>query len=196
MDEPTTHLDISSINTLVTALANYEGTLVFISHDVYFIRAIARTVLHIHSGVLTPYAGDYAYYLSKSNATNARAAVEAGFTDARPKQVSNAAPSTTQPGTSGPKTKEQRRIEAEARAAKSAELKSLRSKVRSLEEEIAALEVVQTEKVAELESADTYLQTGKPQELNRELSRVVDRLRSANQEWEAAAARLATLERV
>jgi len=43
-------------------------------------------VLHVHSGRLTPYAGNYDYYLEKSKATNARAALTAGFTDARPKQ--------------------------------------------------------------------------------------------------------------
>jgi ATP-binding cassette subfamily F protein 3 len=91
MDEPTTHLDIASIDALVLALKQYEGTLVFISHDVYFIRALAQTVLHVHSGRLTPYAGDYDYYLDKSKATNERAALTAGFTDGRPVQASEAA---------------------------------------------------------------------------------------------------------
>jgi ATP-binding cassette subfamily F protein 3 len=52
---------------------------------VYFIRALAKNVLHVHSGRLTPYAGDYDYYLEKSKATNARAALTAGFTDAGPR---------------------------------------------------------------------------------------------------------------
>src|SRR6185369_8247563 len=75
-----------SIDALVNALKNYEGTLLFISHDVYFIRTLAQTVLHVHSGRLTPYAGNYDYYLEKSKAGNARAALTAGFTDARPVQ--------------------------------------------------------------------------------------------------------------
>jgi len=75
MDEPTTHLDIGSIDALVGALEQYEGTLIFISHDVYFIRAVAKSVLHISAGQLTPYAGDYDYYLEKSRATSARAAL-------------------------------------------------------------------------------------------------------------------------
>src|SRR3954464_15373597 len=92
MDEPTTHLDIASIDALIGALKNYEGTLIFISHDVYFIRALAQTVLHVHSGRLTHYAGDYDYYLEKSKATNERAALTAGFTDARPVQTPVARP--------------------------------------------------------------------------------------------------------
>ena len=86
MDEPTTHLDIMSIDALIAALKTYEGTLYFVSHDVHFIREIAKTVLHVHSGRLTNYAGDYAYYLEKSKSGNERAALTAGFTDARPKQ--------------------------------------------------------------------------------------------------------------
>src|SRR4051812_13324737 len=78
MDEPTTHLDVGSIDALVGALSQYEGTLIFISHDVYFIRAVAKTVLHINAGKLTPYAGDYDYYLDKSRATSARAALTSG----------------------------------------------------------------------------------------------------------------------
>ena len=87
MDEPTTHLDMSSsIDALVGALEQFEGTLIFISHDVYFIRAIATSVLHINAGQLTPYAGDYQYYLDKSKATSERAALTAGdgLTNAQP----------------------------------------------------------------------------------------------------------------
>ncbi len=76
MDEPTTHLDVGSIDALLGALSQYEGTLIFISHDVYFIRAIATSVLHINAGKLTPYAGDYDYYLDKSKATSARAGTD------------------------------------------------------------------------------------------------------------------------
>ncbi len=56
MDEPTTHLDIASIDALVNALKQYTGTLIFISHDVYFIREIALQVLRVQAGKLTPYA--------------------------------------------------------------------------------------------------------------------------------------------
>lgn len=76
MDEPTTHLDIWSIEGLILALQRFEGTLVFISHDVHFIRSIATKVLYINEGKVLPYAGDYNYYLEKTGAEeNARAAV-------------------------------------------------------------------------------------------------------------------------
>ena len=66
MDEPTTHLDILTVESLILALERYEGTLVFISHDVHFIRHLANKVLHVNAGQITPYSGGYDYYLEKS----------------------------------------------------------------------------------------------------------------------------------
>ena len=54
MDEPTTHLDIISIEALLQALKHYEGTLVFISHDVHFIRNLAETTLHVDATANSP----------------------------------------------------------------------------------------------------------------------------------------------
>ena len=77
MDEPTTHLDILSIDSLVAALKNYQGTLVFISHDVHFIRTLAETTLHINNGVVTRYTGGYDYFIEKSGLNDDRSAVTA-----------------------------------------------------------------------------------------------------------------------
>ncbi|HEY5892845.1 MAG TPA: ABC-F family ATP-binding cassette domain-containing protein [Chthoniobacterales bacterium] len=66
MDEPTTHLDIHTVESLILALEHYEGTLVFISHDVHFIRKLATKVLHVSDGKVTPYVGGYDYFLEKS----------------------------------------------------------------------------------------------------------------------------------
>ena len=68
MDEPTTHLDLTSIEALVSALKQYEGTLVFISHDVHFIRSLAENTWHIADGEVRKYSGGYDYYLQKSGA--------------------------------------------------------------------------------------------------------------------------------
>ena len=79
MDEPTTHLDIHTVESLILALEAYEGTLVFISHDVHFIRKLANKVLHVNSGTVTPYPGGYDYFLEKTGAlNNERAALTAG----------------------------------------------------------------------------------------------------------------------
>ena len=184
MDEPTTHLDISSIDALLGALQNFDGTLVFISHDVYFIRALAQTVLHVHSGRLTPYAGNYDYYLDKSKATNERAALTAGFTDARPLQNgSEGKPASP----AAPKGKDQKRADAGA-------IKHLRVEMTALEKRISELEKSQGELVAELEAPETYTHPGRAQHLNRELSTIVDQLTAATAEWEAAGVKLTALE--
>ncbi len=183
MDEPTTHLDIPSIDALVNALKNYEGTLLFISHDVYFIRQLAKNVLHVHSGRLTAYAGDYDYYLEKSKATSARAALTAGFTDARPKQekaVSDQRSAASQ--TAGKKPSP-------------GDLKKLRIEVGKLEQRVSELETKQNELTAELEKPETYAQAGRAQHLNRELSAIVDQLHAATAEWEKAATQLGVLEK-
>ena len=182
MDEPTTHLDIASIDALVHALKQYEGTLVFISHDVYFIRALASQVLHVHSGRLTPYAGDYDYYLDKSKATNERAALTAGFTDARPVQTPVAKPASAAT-TSAPAGK-----------LSAGEIRKLRSEVSKLEEAVASLEAKQTELAGALESPETYTVAGRAQQLNRELTAVTDQIQQATQAWEQAASRLEAAE--
>jgi ATP-binding cassette, subfamily F, member 3 len=68
MDEPTTHLDIQTVESLTLALERYQGTLVFISHDVHFIRHLATHVLHVNAGEITGYAGSYDYFLEKTGA--------------------------------------------------------------------------------------------------------------------------------
>src|SRR5580692_11712288 len=66
MDEPTTHLDMPSIDALIGALKQFAGTLIFISHDVYFIRQLSTHVVRVDSGRLTHFPGGYQYYLDKS----------------------------------------------------------------------------------------------------------------------------------
>jgi ATP-binding cassette, subfamily F, member 3 len=78
MDEPTTHLDILTVESLTLALERYEGTLVFISHDVHFIRRLATKVLHVNAGQIASYVGGYDYFLEKTGTVeDARAALTA-----------------------------------------------------------------------------------------------------------------------
>ena len=78
MDEPTTHLDIHTVESLTLALERYDGTLVFISHDVHFIKKLATKVLQVNAGQVLPFAGGYDYFLEKTGALgDARAALTA-----------------------------------------------------------------------------------------------------------------------
>jgi ATP-binding cassette subfamily F protein 3 len=183
MDEPTTHLDIQSIDALVGALKSYEGTLIFISHDVYFIKALADTVLHVHSGRLTPYAGNYDYYLEKSKATNERAALTAGFTDARPTQA--AKPANLKSEISN--------VKSSAKPSPG-EIRKFREQVGVLEKKVSELEAKQSEITAALEAPETYSDKGKFHHLNRELSTIVDQINAATAEWESAATKLTEME--
>ena len=183
MDEPTTHLDIQSIDALINALKQYEGTLIFISHDVHFIKSLAENVLHVHSGRLTPYAGNYDYYLEKSRATDARAALTAGFTDARPVQA-----------TAKPEVKVTKPAAPAGKKASPNELRKFREHVGQLEKRVVELEAKQAEITAALESPETYADKGKFHHLNRELSTIVDEITAATAEWENAATKLAEME--
>ena len=187
MDEPTTHLDIGSIDALIGALEQYEGTLIFISHDVHFIRAIAKTVLHISAGQLTPYAGDYQYYLDKSKATSARAALTAGegLHNAQPVAVTA---ERTGKGPGMREQKEARRAEAEARKAIAKIKRDKEKRVTDLEMQIASMEGRQAQLTAALEEPGAYESGGKAMNLNRDLSAVSRDLARLTQEWEAATA--------
>ncbi len=186
MDEPTTHLDIGSIDALIAALDQFEGTLIFISHDVHFIRAMARSVLHISAGKLTPYAGDYQYYLDKSRATSARAALTAGegLHNAQPAAVANATVSNA-PGMR--EQKEQRRQEAEQRKAIAKIQREHAKLVETLEMQVFSLEGRQRELTTALEDSAAYEPGGRAMEFNRELATVSSELERVTALWEAAA---------
>ncbi|MEI9898001.1 MAG: ABC-F family ATP-binding cassette domain-containing protein [Chthoniobacter sp.] len=191
MDEPTTHLDIGSIDALINALQQYEGTLIFISHDVHFIRAMAKTVLHISAGKLTPYAGDYDYYLDKSKATSAREALTAGekLTNAQPAAAPSAGSNASGNAPTPRKSKEQKRAEAEARQEQSRLRKEHDSRVASLEMQIATLEGKQRDLTAELENPNTYESGGRAVVINRDLMAISEDLARLTAEWEALAAK-------
>jgi ATP-binding cassette subfamily F protein 3 len=190
MDEPTTHLDMPSIDALGGALDQFEGTLIFISHDVYFIRALANHVVHVNAGQLTHYPGGYQYYLDKTEAQSERAALTSpgGAASSARASVEKAAP------VSGSSRKEQRRAEAEQRQARSSGRKAQQATVSRLEAAILRTETRITELAAELEDPATYDKPGRAVELNRELMGAQESLARLNPEWESEAAKLAAME--
>jgi ATP-binding cassette subfamily F protein 3 len=184
MDEPTTHLDVGSIDALLGALKQYHGTLIFISHDVHFIRAIATSVLHINSGLLTSYPGDYDYYLDKSKAASARTALTAGQN--LPDRPLNGSLAPRGPGLR--EQKAQKRLETEARNAVAKARREKEKRVHELEMKIAALESQQRELAAALEDPAAYQPGGRATAINRDLSSVADDLARLTTEWETATA--------
>ncbi|MDO8747722.1 MAG: ABC-F family ATP-binding cassette domain-containing protein [Candidatus Omnitrophota bacterium] len=67
LDEPTTHLDVDAVEALVKALKDYEGTLVFISHDIYFVRSVANVVYEVRDSRVRKFPGNFDYYLEKKD---------------------------------------------------------------------------------------------------------------------------------
>jgi ATP-binding cassette subfamily F protein 3 len=192
MDEPTTHLDVGSIDALIGALKQYHGTLIFISHDVHFIRAIATSVLHVTAGAnrtgkLTFYPGDYDYYLDKSKATSARTALTAGR-DVPEVNGFAVAKVRKQTVSGSKKQKEQKRLEAEARNAVAKARREKEKGVHELEMKIAALEGQQKELAAALEDPAAYTPGGQATAINRDLSAVADDLARLTTEWESVTA--------
>jgi ATP-binding cassette subfamily F protein 3 len=192
MDEPTTHLDMASIDALAYALDQFQGTLIFISHDVYFIRALATHVVHVNAGRLTQYPGGYQYYLDKTKALSARAALTSpGRDGVSPSQNKKSGAAASRPALD---RKDQKRLEAEQRQARSRGRKAQQEIVSRLEAEISKLETRLRELNAELEDHATYEKPGRAAQANRELLHAQERLAELNPEWEAAAGKLAAMD--
>ncbi|HUD83391.1 MAG TPA: ATP-binding cassette domain-containing protein, partial [Candidatus Saccharimonadales bacterium] len=172
MDEPTTHLDMASIEALLAALEQFSGTIIFISHDVYFIRQLSTHVVRVEAGRLTHYSGGYQYYLDKTAPSPPlRLPSEVG-------------------GGAKTKNKEQKRIDAEERQTRYRKRKTHQDAVTRVEAEIQRLEARQKELTGELENPATYEKGGAAMNLNREWHENADRLKRLAQEWEQAATRL------
>jgi ATP-binding cassette subfamily F protein 3 len=179
MDEPTTHLDMPGIEALIGALKHFSGTIIFISHDVYFIRQLSNHVVRVEAGRLTHFPGGYQYYLDKTAAVAAQV---------RP-------PAAAPPGPKS-RDKEQKRIEAEERQARSRERKTHEAAVARLETEIQQLEARQKELTADLENPASYEKPGAALQLNRDWLEIADRLKLLGQQWEQAALKLEAVKSV
>jgi ATP-binding cassette subfamily F protein 3 len=192
MDEPTTHLDMGSIDALVDALKQFEGTLVFISHDVHFIRSLANKVLHVANGVLTPYLGDYAFYLQKTKAESARAALTAGGVGGKvaPKEAKeskpakDAAPVVKPGGGAGAIDKEKQK-----------QVKKLQQQVQKLEQQIESAEQMKATLQQQLEDPALWNDGDRADEVQKDFTTVGTVLQQLTAQWEQAAAQLEALER-
>ncbi|MBL8752824.1 MAG: ABC-F family ATP-binding cassette domain-containing protein [Planctomycetes bacterium] len=185
MDEPTTHLDMGSIDALVGALKQFEGTLVFISHDVWFIRALANKVVHVAGGVLTPYLGDYDFYLHKTKALSARAALTAGgATDKKDKPKAKEV-AAQKPASAAP-TPSKSDVQKQA--------KKLQQQVQKLEQQVEAAEAKKRTLAAQLEDPAVWRDGPRADALQKEFAAATSALTRLTAEWEAAATQLESLD--
>ncbi len=175
LDEPTNHLDIQSVNILIQALQQFEGTMIVVSHDRYFLDNVANKIWYIENQKIKEYPGTYAEYeewLSKRP-------VEETNPAPAPKKEEKAAKPKAQPSASADKTRE---------------LKKLNQQLRQLEEEIADLEKQVKEAEADLGKEDVYSNPDRLAEANRKYQSVSPRLLKAQAEWERLAEQIMELE--
>ena len=161
LDEPTNHLDIDSKEVLENALIDFDGTLLFVSHDRYFINRVATHVLELSENGSTLYLGDYDYYVDK------KAEMEVGLTEE--------ASTNNQAKEASPVNDYQAQKESQK------EVRKLMRQIESLEAEIEELES-QSQAISEqmLETNDAE----KLMELQAELDKISHRQEEAMLEWE------------
>jgi ATP-binding cassette subfamily F protein 3 len=167
LDEPTNHLDLASREVLEEALDEYDGTLVVISHDRYFINRIATSIAEVGGGGAILFPGDYDTYLERH---------------APPPE----APAAAEPTVRDQK-KDARRAEAEERNRKYREKKALEEKTRPLEEEIQRLEAREKEILTLQTDPAVYKDQDRSKSLARESAEIALRLSILYERWDELA---------
>ena len=161
LDEPTNHLDIDSKEVLENALIDFDGTLLFVSHDRYFINRVATHILELSENGSTLYLGDYDYYVEKKAEVEMTQAEEAS-TSNQAKEVSSV-------------------NDYQAQKESQKEVRKLMRQIESLEAEIEELESQSqaiSEQMLETNDADELM------ELQAELDKISHRQEEAMLEWE------------
>ncbi|MCB0288913.1 MAG: ABC-F family ATP-binding cassette domain-containing protein [Calditrichaeota bacterium] len=177
MDEPTNHLDIASRTALEQALQVYDGTLLLISHDRYFLDKLVTRVIEIKDGHLKEFEGNYTDYLARREALSAAAPAPAATTVTETDNAST--PRKV-------KTKEQKRQEAEARQAVSKQRNQLKKEIETCEGRISELESRKGEIEAKMADPATYQDGERAAALQREYAEVKSALESTFARWEEA----------
>ncbi len=136
MDEPTNHLDLFSKEVLLDALKGFDGTVVFVSHDRYFVNGLATRIVEVGEGKLTDYYGNYEYYLEKKEGESASASAP---TARQPKAVVESA-SNPSPEALPPQNKEDRLKDREEQKRRKRDEQTREKQQQAIEKEIADVE--------------------------------------------------------
>jgi ATP-binding cassette subfamily F protein 3 len=167
LDEPTNHLDLQSREVLEEALDEYEGTLIVISHDRYFINRIATSIAEVGGGRATVFAGDYDTFLERHVPPPAPEQAAAPVVDDK---------------------RASRRMEAEERNRRYRERKAHEERIRPVEDEIHRLEA-RTKEIDTLRAdPEVYRDPQRAKSLGSERSEIASRLKILYAEWEVLAA--------
>ena len=192
LDEPTNHLDIHSKDVLLTALRDFGGTVIFVSHDRAFIEQLATRVLELKPGQFKNYPGNYEFYmeqLSKQDAQEGGGSLPlatAGKPSSAPPSNGGNAPRNAPPESSQAggqlSWEEQKRLDAERRKAEK-EVSRLEEKITELEEKKSGLE-------NKLADPAVYSNGEKAKAVQREIEELSAQIEETTAAWEAAAEKL------
>ncbi|MCM1045141.1 MAG: ABC-F family ATP-binding cassette domain-containing protein [Candidatus Gastranaerophilales bacterium] len=169
LDEPTNHLDILSKEILEDALNGYEGTVLYVSHDRYFINKTAHRILDLTGSRLINYIGNYDYYLEKRDTVMAASAP---------------APSSPLPDA---ETVSEVKLDWKTQKEEQAKLRKKENDLKKCEAKIAALEARNTELDQEMANPEIATQAAKLQELAAEQDKNRTELEKLYEEWELLA---------
>lgn len=175
LDEPTNHLDIMSKEILEDALNGYEGTILYVSHDRYFINRTAHRILDLTEGQFVSYVGNYDYYLEKHDTV--MAAIEASApqsADADNTVAAKAAESEV-------------KLDWKAQKEEQARLRKKENNLKKCEEKIAELEARISEIDTEMSDPTIGTQVAKLQELSKEQTSCQEQLEKLYEQWEELA---------
>ena len=175
LDEPTNHLDIMSKEILEDALNGYEGTILYVSHDRYFINRTAHRILDLTEGQFVSYVGNYDYYLEKHDTV--MAAIEANApqnADADSAVAAKAAESEV-------------KLDWKAQKEEQARLRKKENDLKKCEEKIAELEARISEIDTEMSDPAIGTQVAKLQELSKEQAACQEQLEKLYEQWEELA---------
>lgn len=175
LDEPTNHLDIMSKEILEDALNGYEGTILYVSHDRYFINRTAHRILDLTEGQFISYVGNYDYYLEKHDTV--MAAIEA-----------NAPQNADADNTIAAKAAESEvKLDWKAQKEEQARLRKKENDLKKCEEKIAELEARISEIDTEMSDPAIGTQVAKLQELSKEQTSCQEQLEKLYEQWEELA---------
>ncbi|WP_149240127.1 ABC-F family ATP-binding cassette domain-containing protein [Dyadobacter sp. 32] len=177
LDEPTNHLDMQSVNILIQALQQYEGSYIVVSHDRYFVENIANKIWYIEDHEIKEYPGTYQEYEVWVEERGLQSAVsdKAVVSSAPPQKASAQPAASTKNSTNKPTSNEDLQ-----------KLKKAKKQVEELEETISNLESKITETEAKLADPSVYNDVKALADLNRFYADIKQKLEKANDAWETA----------
>ena len=170
MDEPTNHLDIEAKEVLEQALDNYDGTLLFVSHDRYFINELANKIISVRDGHAKIYNGNYSYYLDE------KAKQAAAVQEAEAEQTESTTSANQNKG----------KLSYQEQKARDSQKRKLERAVSEAEARIEKLEAEEQEIQTEMANPDIAASFEKLGPLQEKLSAVQEQLEQANNDWENA----------